>query len=296
MQRPNLDKPRFRQAGVSVASNIVSRAPVFALLAALCLALPLRAQNAPTIPYAKERVTFKSSDLTLVGFLFKPDGKGPFPGLIWNHGSEKNPGSGPQFDAVASVFVPAGYVVFAPMRRGHGDSEGPYIENVLPKSEGRKYLQVHLLETEQLDDQLAGLAYLKSKPYVDQNRLAVAGCSYGGIESLLGAESGAGYKAAVAISPAALSWGGNPLLQDRLIAAVRKIRIPVFILQPPRDASLEPVRVLGREFERLGKPYKAKVYPDDIPANLQAHCFGGIRSGIHIWAQDALAFLAGVLH
>jgi len=65
--------------------------------------------------------------LTLVGFLFKPDGAGPFPALVWNHGSERNPGTMRQFDAVASIFVPAGFVVFAPMRRGHGDSEGPYI-------------------------------------------------------------------------------------------------------------------------------------------------------------------------
>jgi poly(3-hydroxybutyrate) depolymerase len=76
---------------------------------------------------SKERVTFKSGSLTLVGFLFKPDGAGPFPALVWNHGSERNPGTMRQFDAVASIFVPAGFVVFAPMRRGHGDSEGPYI-------------------------------------------------------------------------------------------------------------------------------------------------------------------------
>ena len=69
---------------------------------------------------SKERVTFKSGGLTLVGFLFKPDGAGPFPALVWNHGSERNPGTMRQFVAVAAIFVPAGYVVFAPMRRGHG--------------------------------------------------------------------------------------------------------------------------------------------------------------------------------
>jgi dienelactone hydrolase len=57
----------------------------------------------------------------LVGFLYQPEGEGPWPTLIWNHGSEKNPEAGPQFDTVASVFVPAGYVVFAPERRVPGD-------------------------------------------------------------------------------------------------------------------------------------------------------------------------------
>jgi carboxymethylenebutenolidase len=103
-------------------------------------------------------------------------------------------------------------------------------------------MTVQLLETEQLDDQLAGLAYLKQLPFVDRDRIAVAGCSYGGIQTLLGAERIAGYKAAISISPAALSWDGNPFLQKRLIQSVRGINIPVLLLQPARDASLEPNR------------------------------------------------------
>ena len=284
--------------GLKRLVTTVQRRMRMVLLVILVLwpAAPARAQTAPPATYMKERVTFRSDNLTLVGVLFKPEGPGPFPGLIWNHGSERDPNRG-QFDEVAAVFVPAGYVVFAPMRRGHGDSEGSYIQNDLERAgrEERKRLQVRLLEGEQLDDQLAGLAYLKSLPYVDQSRLVVAGCSYGGIQTLLVAERGAGYKAAVAISPAALSWHGNPLLQDRLIVAVRKIAIPVFLIQPPKDASLEPSRVLGRELERLGKPYTGKIYPEDIPGDVQTHCFGGIRRGSHVWAPDVLAFLREAL-
>src|SRR5437763_1094054 len=83
-------------------------------------------------------------------------------------------------------------------------------------------------------------------------RLAAAGWSDGGIETLLAAERGVGFKAAISISPAALSWNGNRYLQQRLVTAVQKINIPVLLLQPPRDASLEPSRVLGAEFKRLG--------------------------------------------
>ena len=139
---------------------------------------------------SKERVTFLSDHLTLVGFLFKPDGPGPFPALIWNHGSEKSPGTMRQFDAVAAIFVPAGYVVFAPMRRGHGDSEGPYIMDQLRRAEGHgaPALVVRLMDGEQLNDQLAGLAYVRGLPYVDSRRLVVAGCSFGGIQTLLAAE------------------------------------------------------------------------------------------------------------
>jgi dienelactone hydrolase len=257
------------------------------------LAAAMIAAQTPAI--AKEKVSFNSHGLTLTGFLFKPDGNGPFPAVIWNHGSEANPGGGPQFDTVAKIFVPHGYVVFAPIRRGHQMSEGRYILDERDAARGGRPGEaartiVHLLETEQLDDQLAGLEYVKHLGYVDTSRLVVAGCSFGGIETLLGAERGAGYKAAIAISPAAQSWANNLLLRDRLVHAVQRISIPVFLLQPAKDDSLEPSRVLGAEFTRLKKPYVGKIYPADGPEEEQRHCFGGAR-GMHVWANDALAFV-----
>ena len=155
-------------------------------------------------------------------------------------------------------------------------------------------MAVHLLETEQLDDQLAGLAYVKQLAFVDPDRIAVAGCSYGGIQTLLGAERNAGYKAAISISPAALSWARNSFLRKRLIQSLQKINIPVLLLQPARDASLEPSRVLGAEAARLGKPLTTKVYPDNGPQDERGHCFGGAK-GMHVWAEDAKAFLAANL-
>jgi carboxymethylenebutenolidase len=270
---------------------------LFVIPCALVLAVTVAGAGpqAPA-PLAKQRVAFKSGGLTLAGFLFKPAGSGPFPAVVWNHGSEPNPGGGPQFDTVAGIFVPHGYVVFAPIRRGHRLSEGRYITDQVDRArqtEGAAAalgLVVHLLETEQLDDQLAGLDYVRHLEFVDTTRLAVAGCSYGGIQTLLGAERDAGYKAAIAISPAALSWSSNPLLRDRLVHAVRNINVPVMLLQPPKDASLEPSRVLGAEFARLGKAYTGKIYPASGPRDEQGHCFGGAK-GMHIWAADALAFL-----
>ena len=241
------------------------------------------------------KVTFQSGGLTLVGFLYQPEGEGPWPTLIWNHGSEKNPGAGPQFDAIASTFVPAGYVVFAPQRRGHGESGGEYVVDRVKsaiqlqgKREGNRLL-VRLLETEQLDDQLAGLAYVKRLPIVDPERIVVAGCSFGGIGTLLGAERGAGYKAAISISPAALSWEGNEDLRSRLVKAASRINVPTLLIQPPKDASLGPSHVLGPVAERAGKPLTVKVYPATGPEKEQGHCFGG-ASGMHVWAEDAKAF------
>src|SRR6516165_5877450 len=52
---------------------------------------------APQALFHKQRVAFKSGALTLTGYVYKPDGDGPFPTLLWNHGSEPDPGGVPQF-------------------------------------------------------------------------------------------------------------------------------------------------------------------------------------------------------
>ena len=250
----------------------------------------------------KQSVKFKSGQLTLVGVVYKPDGLGPFPAVIWNHGSEKTPGRSRQFDTVADIFVPAGYAVFAPSRRGHDSSEGAYISDLMDAeekkggAEGAGRLMVRLLETEQLDDQFAGIAYAKTLPFVDANRIVVAGCSFGGIQSLLAAERGGGLKAAFSISPAALTWGWNPYIRDRLVTAVHGIDIPARLIQPPKDASLEPARVLGEEALRARKDaFITKVYsPDTVPKDQQTHCFGGAK-GFHNWATEAVEFFDSVL-
>lgn len=275
-----------------------------ALLVSVSLGLAVlapRPGNAASMgapPY--KRVTFQSGGYTLVGYLYQPEGPGPSPVLIWNHGSEQNPAVGRQFDTVASYFVPAGYVVFAPVRRGHGASAGKYVVDRLKRTfklqgrdEGLRQT-VRLLDSEQLADQLAGLAFVKGLTFIDPERIVVAGCSYGGIQALLGAESGAGYKAAISLSPAALSWEQNIYLQIRLVEAVRRIQIPVMLIQPAKDASLAPARVLGAEAKRARTPLTVKVYPASGPAEEQSHCFGG-ASGIHVWADDAKAFFQSTL-
>ena len=66
-----------------------------------------------------EEVTFPSGKLELHGFLYRPQGNGPFPAILYNHGSEQNPGWKP---ALGEFFSSRGYVFFVPHRRGHGRS------------------------------------------------------------------------------------------------------------------------------------------------------------------------------
>lgn len=287
----------------TVAAPIIAPTAVRATAAAIPTNVPPpteTSQPSPTPGSTKDKVTFKSGDLTLEGFLFKPVGQGPFPGVIWNHGSEQFPDKGQEFDSVASILVPSGYVVFAPVRRGQGESQGTYISDQVSQERKTKgdaaadQLMVDLMQTQQLDDQLAGLAYLKNLSYVDKNRLAVTGCSYGGIQTMLAAERGAGYRAAVAMSPGAESWNGSKPLQDRLIKAVSGINVPVFLIHPEKDVSVAPGYALAQEFLRLNKAYALKIYPPFGPVDEQGHCFGGAK-GFHWWANDVLSFLGNAL-
>jgi dienelactone hydrolase len=241
-------------------------------------------------------VTFPSGDLQLRGRLYKPAGAGPFPAVLWNHGDEQNAGI-PDYPLLAALYVNAGYLLFIPWRREQGYSPGTYMNDTVaaaPPNE-RNQLTLQLLETVELDDQLAGLAYLKTLPDVDTTRIAVSGASYGGIETILGAAANPGYRAAIDCAGGALSWNAAPDQRGAIIAMVQKITIPVFLRQAENDASPGPTEALGAEFARLGKPYRAVIYPawHTTPAYggtvAEGHLICG--EGEAVWGADALAFL-----
>jgi X-Pro dipeptidyl-peptidase-like protein len=103
--------------------------PIATWYFALCIAALLPSNQSAWGQTARpELIAFKSGDLELKAFIWKPSGNGPFPALLWNHGSEKSPGS---IDTVAPYFVDKGYVFFVQHRRGQGRSPGPYIMDEL---------------------------------------------------------------------------------------------------------------------------------------------------------------------
>src|SRR6185503_15335013 len=126
-------------------------------------------------------VTFPSGNLTLHGVLYKPVGKGPFPAVLYNHGSAPGMLSQEAFDQLGPLFAQRGWVFFAPWRRGQGLSAdaGPYIEDEIKaawKKDGvnaAAATMVRLLETDHLQDQLAGLAWLRQQNFVATNQIAV---------------------------------------------------------------------------------------------------------------------------
>jgi dipeptidyl aminopeptidase/acylaminoacyl peptidase len=83
----------------------------------------------PLLLLAADVVSFPSGELTLQGVLYKPEGAGPFPAVVYNHGSAPGMLSKQAFEALGPVFASRGWVFFGPYRRGQGlsTSAGPYI-------------------------------------------------------------------------------------------------------------------------------------------------------------------------
>jgi carboxymethylenebutenolidase len=239
-----------------------------------------------------QEVTFASGDLELHGYIFKPDGSGPFPGILYNHGSEKRPGTKPE---IGNFFASNGYVVFVPHRRGQGRSPGNYIMDGLNNAPRgmRGQLLVNLHE-EQQQDLVSALDYMKSLQYVDAKSIAVAGCSFGGIQTVLATEKDLGLRAAIPFAPGAMTWSGSTEIRARLIAAVKRATVPVFLIQAENDYDLSPTRVLSQEMEQAGKPHQAKIFPPYGTTPREGH--GGFCSrGMNVWGSDVLAFLASSL-
>src|SRR5215469_5425168 len=252
-----------------------------ALLTLLLAASTVSAQGSP--PASAKPVSFPSPGGTLYGFLYVPEGKGPFPAVLWNHGSEKRPGWQPE---LASFYTSHGFVFFLPHRRGQGRSPGPYIMDEI--RDGGPLLAVRAQQVAN-DDVVAAMAWLRTQPEVDANRIVVSGCSFGGIQTLLTAEKGLGARAFVAFAPAAQSWA-NGALDDRLEDAVKHAKAPVFILQAKNDYSTQPEEVLGKIAKAHGG--EARIYPAFGNTPQEGHWgFATTRAGILVWGEDVLQFI-----
>lgn len=239
-------------------------------------------------------ITFPSGELQLHGWIYKPEGTGPFPALVWNHGSEKNPGRHPE---LGMFYTKHGYALFLPVRRGHDGSPGVYIKDAIKDfaehSNDRSLVQQKAIELQEQcnADVVAAVAWLKQQPFIDPNRIAVTGVSFGGIQTLLTAEKELGLRGAIPFAPGAMSWA-NPELQKREIAAARNAKAPLFLLQAQNDYSVGPSEALGPIIRDKGGLNRAKIYPSFGTTHADGH--GGFacwEEGIALWGNDVLDFL-----
>lgn len=122
----------------------------------------------------------------------KPQGPGPFPAVVFNHGSTGR-GDNPAFfkrswssDTVAAYFVERGWMVIFPQRRGRGASEGRYDEGFEPDRSRYSCQPEHSLPgvDRAMLDLDAVMEHIRSRSDVRQDRILLAGQSRGGILSI----------------------------------------------------------------------------------------------------------------
>jgi dienelactone hydrolase len=241
-------------------------------------------------------IYFQNKTKTLGGELFKPEGDGPFPAILYNHGSAPRMLNSEASKAIGPLFAAKGWVFFMPYRRGQGLSAdaGRFIGDDIADARARGGLKdaaatmSKLLSTEQLEDQLAALHWLRAQKFIKANQVAVAGNSFGGVEAVLGAAHES-YCAAVDASGGAESWSSAPELQTLMKEAVRRSKSPIFFFQAENDFDLTPTKVLLAEMKMAGKDGVAKIYPNYGHSARDGHSFA--YRGASTWFDDVFEFV-----
>jgi dipeptidyl aminopeptidase/acylaminoacyl peptidase len=221
--------------------------------------------------FVMERVTYRSDDLDVHAYLYRPavppkDEK--LPVVIFNRGSYIRDDFSPEVLVLGNRLARQGYLVVAPMLRGSGGAQGH-----------------DEMGGADLHDLINIVGVLKDLAYADSERVFLYGESRGGIMCLLAAKHGFPARAMAiygAITDLALFigegsaarqmapkiWPGFPANEAEITearSAIRwsdKISIPVLIMNGADDGDVSPLNAirLAAALEELGKPYELKIF------------------------------------
>lgn len=253
----------------------------------------LHAQDVNT-EKAYEEVFYPSGKLRIQAYLYKPQGDGPFPVVIYNHGSragrERN--SVP-FAYVGKMLTSSGYVVLVPERRGYGQSDGQTYSEAVGMDRGTQFVERMREET---GDVLAAVEYLKTVPYADTKHIGIMGWSLGGIVTVFAASSSMAFQVAVDQAGASLTWDSSPAIRETMIEAAKHVQIPLLAMDAKNDRTTESVKAVTHELEKRKIPSKLIIYPNYTPPESPGNVAPGhvifAAPGAHIWEQDLKSFLA----
>ena len=264
------------------------------------LALALRASPFAQSPNAPARagnanytqVFYKSGGLRIEAYVYKPAGEGPFPLILYNHGSRDGQDRVEQPVAfIGRLFTSAGYAVVVPERRGYGKSEGPILRDEIGADTNGKMLDRLRRES---TDVLAALEFAKTDPTIDTSRVGIIGWSFGGIVSLLAAGQTHAFFAIIDQAGGALTWHRSPSLQSVLRDAARNLRMPILCMDAENDATTEAVRSVCEAARSRGNPAELKIYPPFKPSQNPGRVAPGhllfTGEGVSNWGQDVVTF------
>jgi dienelactone hydrolase len=223
--------------------------------------------------------------------LYKPDGEGPFPVALINHGKASGD---PRFQGryrpapAARYFLQRGYAVVVPMRQGFSRSSGTYIGggcNV--ESNGRA----------QAEDVIAALDWLRTQPWADMGRIVVIGQSHGGWTTLaFGAAGYPGVKGLVNFA-GGLRQDGCPNWKEQLASAAgayaKTTKLPSLWFYGDNDSYFDPPTWQAMHTQYEGAGGQAKLVAFGRFGSDSHSLFGSSRGG-PIWEPEMTAFLQSV--
>jgi dienelactone hydrolase len=177
----------------------------------------------PRLVQEEVRIPAGNGNYSIAATILRPDGRGPYGAVILNHGT---PGSASGRAAEspellihsAAVFARRGYVVVLPLRRGFGATGGEFAEDpgTCANPDYRKG------EQNAADDVMTAYDYARTLPYVDGNRMILAGQSAGGMVSMVAAGT-RNPQGLVAVLSFAAGRGGNPDFKPGVPCAVEPV-------------------------------------------------------------------------
>ena len=293
-------RPRGRcpsPEGVDVGYPLVKRLAVAHLLCAFLWMAVAAAHGQSTAESAYTEVFYRSGSLNIQAYLYQPAGAGPFPVVIYNHGSrEGNERSSVPFLHIGKLLTGAGYLVLVPERRGYGRSDGTTWWEEIGRDRGQRVVDRLQAET---DDVLAAIDFLRTLPSADTKRLGIMGWSLGGIITMFAVSRSSAFGAAVDQAGGALMWDSSPQLRGALASAAEKTTTPVLLMVAQNDRTTASITTLAEILKKRGVPHRMVIYePFSRPRGGGCFAPGHIvfsSQGVHVWEKDVLEFLGRYL-
>jgi len=225
--------------------------------------------------------------------LYTPDGPGPFPLAVMNHGAAQpgqTPAAMPRYRASfeAYYFLSRGYAVAMPMLRGFAGSEGRI------EPQGCNAAQFGL---DNAKDVAAVMAALGREPEIDSSRVVVAGQSAGGWNTLaLGTIAGPAVKGLVSFAGGVRESDCRD--QDRALldgaeTFGRLTRIPSIWFYGDNDSLFAPAlwRAMYQRYTAAGGPAQLVAYGR---FGADSHKLAASPDSLRIWTPQLDAFLGRI--
>jgi dienelactone hydrolase len=234
----------------------------------------------------------KNHQARLETTVFQPNGPGPFPLIVINHGKDPgHPNLQPRdrFYHMAHAFVERGYAVMVPMRQGFANSTGSYQDH------GCDMTANGYAQAEDIQDTLD---YARGQKTIDADRIVVAGQSYGGLATMaLGTQDLRGVRGLINFAGGLRDDSNGCGWRSSLVSAFAEYgsqnKVPSLWMYGRNDSLFGPELVarMHDAFEQAGGSAKLVEY---APFKRDSHGMLASRDGEKVWLADTMQFLQKV--